>query len=342
MYSLDWPYAYGNPISTASFKLVPDDFQVNEYFAYPFSGEGEHIILKIEKRGITTEEMIKSLARLINKPTKLISYAGLKDRQALSVQWISIHAPGEVIDGIEKLQTASWRVIDSTRHHKKLRPGYLAGNHFIIRLRELTNKDDLVRRIEHIKLNGVPNYFGDQRFGREGGNLGKAEQLLVQGKKVKDKFLRGLYCSTARSWIYNLILAERVKQLNWNRPLVGDVIQLAGSNSIFTIDEIDDAIIQRLKERDISPATPLPGRKKEIAKGEADALIKRIYADWLPWLAGLERLGLEESWRANILYPTNLTYCFESSVMELSFNLPAGSYATAVLRELVQVSRHGN
>ncbi len=221
MYSLDWPRAYGIPNSTATFKLFPEDFQVNELFEGQFSGEGEHIVLKIEKRGLTTEEVVKSLARLINKPIKLISYAGLKDKQALTTQWLSVHAPGEIIDGIETLEAPGWRILECTRHNKKLKPGFLSGNHFIITLRNVSDESDLVHRIEQIKFKGVPNYFGEQRFGRDGGNLIKAEEILVQGRKVKDRFLKGMYFSAARSWLYNLILSRRVKESSWNLPLLG-------------------------------------------------------------------------------------------------------------------------
>ena len=335
MYSLDWPRVYGKPESTASFKLVPEDFQVNEYFAGEFSGEGEHIVLKIEKRGLTTEEVVKSLARLVNKPVKLISYAGLKDRQALTTQWLSIHAPGEEIEGVDKLEAPGWRVLEATRHNKKLRPGFLTGNHFTLKLREVSNEEDLAARIELIKASGVPNYFGEQRFGRESGNLIKAEEVLVQGRKVKDRFLKGMYFSAARSWIYNLILAKRVKELTWNVPLPGDVMQLSGSHSIFVIDEVDDEILKRVKENDISPASPLPGRGKNMVKGRALEMINEIYVDWQPWLTGLEKQGLEEAWRTNILHIEQLQYTIKDKTAELSFTLPAGAYATVVLRELV-------
>lgn len=335
MYSLDWPRVYGLPVSTGQFKCTPDDFQVNEFFATPFSGQGEHIVLKIEKRGITTEEVIKSLSGLIHKSTKFISYAGLKDRQAVATQWLSIHAPGEEIPGIEHFSAPGWRVLECTRHHKKLRPGFLTGNQFVVRLRELTHAEDLLSRIEQIKQFGVPNYFGEQRFGREAGNLLKAEELLVLERKVKDRFLKGMYCSAARSWIFNLILSQRVLENQWNTPLAGDVMQLSGSNSIFVVDEVGDELFERIKEKDISPASPLPGKGKHKAEGEALALINKIYANWLPWLLGLERLGLEESWRANILHVEQLVCVLEDNTAELSFILPAGSYATAVLRELV-------
>ncbi len=221
MYSLNWPRAYGIPNSTATFKLCPEDFQVNELFEGQFSGEGEHIVLKIEKKGLTTEQVIKSLASLINKPIKLISYAGLKDKQALTTQWLSIHAPGEVIEGIETLEAPGWKILECTRHNKKLRPGFLSGNHFTITLRNVSNETDLIHRIEQIKLKGVPNYFGEQRFGRDGGNLIKAEEILVQGRKVKDRFLKGMYFSAARSWLYNLILSRRVKGIIMEFALIG-------------------------------------------------------------------------------------------------------------------------
>ncbi|HAU0829601.1 TPA: tRNA pseudouridine(13) synthase TruD [Legionella pneumophila] len=337
MYSLDWPRAYGIPNSTATFKSLPEDFQVNELFEGQFSGEGEHIVLKIEKRGLTTEEVVKSLARLINKPVKLISHAGLKDKQALTTQWLSVHAPGEIIDGIETLEAPGWRILECTRHNKKIKPGFLSGNHFIITLRNVSDESDLIHRIEQIKFKGVPNYFGEQRFGRDGGNLIKAEEILVQGRKVKDRFLKGMYFSAARSWLYNLILSRRVKESSWNLPLLGDVIQLVGSNSIFVNDKsMDEQLLQRIGEKDVSPASPLPGRSKNLVKGTALQIINDVYEEWSAWLDGLEKNGLEEAWRANILYAEQIEYRINQGTVELSFVLPAGAYATVVLRELVQ------
>ncbi|WP_133135787.1 tRNA pseudouridine(13) synthase TruD [Legionella rowbothamii] len=335
MYSLDWSRVYGLPQSTAHLKCVPEDFQVNEFFDTPFSGQGEHILLRIEKSGLNTEEVVKSLASLIHKPVKMISYAGLKDRQALTTQWLSVHAPGEEIPGIEQLSAPGWRVLECTRHHKKLKPGFLTGNQFIIRLRDLTDEAAFLQRVEAIKKAGVPNYFGEQRFGHDAGNLSRAEEMLVQGRKVKDRFRKGMYCSAARSWIFNLILAHRVSERNWNTPLTGDVMQLSGSKSIFVIDEVQEELMQRIRDKDISPASPLPGKSKHKVQGEASALIDKIYADWQPWLAGLERVGLEEAWRANILHVEQFDCVIQDKVAELSFILPAGSYATAVLRELV-------
>jgi tRNA pseudouridine13 synthase len=335
MYSLNWARVYGVPKSKARFKYTPEDFQVNEFFDVPFTGQGEHIVVKIEKRGLTTEEVLKSLARALGRPVKSISYAGLKDKQSLSTQWLSIHAPGEEISGLEQLLASNWRVLEWTRHHKKLRPGFLTGNQFVVRLREVTHPDDLIQRIELLKKFGVPNYFGEQRFGRDAGNLLRAEELLVQGYRVKDRFLKGMYCSAARSWIYNLILSQRVSEQCWNTPLPGDVMQLCGSNSIFVIDHIQDELLQRIKEKDVSPASPLPGKSKHKVKDKALELINKVYANWQPWLIGLENYGLEEAWRPNILHVEQLEYAITDDLAELSFILPAGSYATAILRELI-------
>ncbi|VEB34355.1 hydrogenase [Legionella sainthelensi] len=334
MYSLDWSRVYGLPKSIAIFKNTPEDFQVNEFFDSPFSGQGEHILLKIEKRGLTTEEVVKSLAKLLHKPIKSIGYAGLKDRQALATQWLSVHAPGEIIPGIEHYATSGWRVLESTRHHKKLRPGFLTGNQFVIHLREVSHLDDLQQRIEQIRECGVPNYFGEQRFGREAGNLSKAEEMLVHGRKVKDRFLKGIYSSAARSWLYNLILSQRVIERCWNTPLPGDVMQLSGSNSIFVVDEVSQELLQRIKDKDLSPASPLPGISKHKVKDKALELINNTYANWQPWLNGLELFGVDEAWRANILHVEQLKCIIQNNEVELAFILPAGSYATAILREL--------
>lgn len=335
MFLQDWPYAKERPLSTAVFKFSADDFHVSELFSTEFSGQGEHILLKIEKIGLTTEELVKSLSKAIKTSVKFISYAGLKDKQSLSTQWISIHAPGKTIDGVDTLKGAGWRVIESTRHHKKLRPGFLTGNHFKIKLREVSNPQNLIQRIEHIKEHGLPNYFGQQRFGHESRNLITAQEILVNELKIKDRFLKGLYFSAARSWIFNQILARRVEEGSWNTALDGDVMQLGGTNSIFTLDAVDPEISARIKQKDISPASPLPGQGPMLAKGEALSIIESVYLKWASWIKGLEHQGIENSWRANILHVEQLEYSNQAPNFELSFTLRPGAYATVVLRELV-------
>lgn len=334
-YSLNWAYAHNRPRATAAFKATAEDFEVHEIMNEGFSGEGEHHLLRVEKRGLNTEDVVKALARALNISAKLISYAGLKDRQALATQWISIHLPGKDIPPIESLSGAGWRVLEYTRHLKKLRPGYLAGNRFRIWLRDVTDLEDLMQRLTLVKTTGVPNYFGDQRFGREANNLSNAAAMLLGQLRVKDRFLKGIYLSAARSWLFNLILSQRVADQSWNKALAGDVMQLAGSHSIFSIDAAADEIGQRILHKDLSPASPLPGRGKGMVSGAALALIEAVCRPWQDWIQALAQQGVEEAWRANILHVESLEYQQSGKDLILAFTLPAGAYATTLLREIV-------
>jgi len=335
IYSLDWPYANQPPKAQGTLKLSPEDFQVDEIIDENFSGSGEHQLIKVQKSGKNTEDVVKEISRLINKPAKLISYAGLKDRQALTTQWLSIHLPGEEIEGIEALQGANWRVIAAARHHKKLKTGYLSGNHFTIKLREVSHVEEAILRLEEVKLSGVPNYFGEQRFGRGGGNLQKAQEMFCGQYKVKDRFLKGIYLSAARSYIFNQILAKRIEEGNWNEAIPGDVLQLSGTHSIFAAQEIDDTIHERIKQKDISPTSPLVGDGKMMASEKALELIESVCEAYEPWINGLKQQRVEMAWRANILHVTDLNYQVEDDSLILSFSLPAGTYATTVLREIL-------
>lgn len=334
-YSLNWHYISTQPISKATLKNSPQDFQVDEIIDENFSGSGEHQLIKIKKSGINTEDVVKAVSRLINKPAKLISYAGLKDRQALTTQWLSVHLPGEFIEGIENLSGSNWRVIAAARHHKKLKTGYLSGNRFKITLRDVQGMEDAITRIEAIRHSGVPNYFGEQRFGRDGGNLYKANDMLCNQVKIKDRFLKGIFLSAARSYIFNEILAKRVEEGNWNQAISGDVLQLSGTHSIFGAPEIDSLLQERITLKDLSPASPLAGDGPMMASESALDLINTIYSNREPWIKGLINQRVETSWRANILHADHLNYeCAEDSLV-IQFSLPPGSYATTIIREIV-------
>lgn len=328
-------FAYGMPSATGIFKASVDDFKVDEILGFELSGSGEHQFLRIEKRGLNTEELVKRLAANLKKPIKSISYAGLKDRQAITTQWLSVHCPGEAIAGVDSLHGEGWRVIESMRHLKKLKTGALIGNKFTLVIRDISDDASIDARLQLIKAGGVPNYFGPQRFGHNGQNLLKAEAVLLKGMRVKDRFLRGIYYSAARSFLYNRILSARVAQHTWNKAMSGDVMQLAGTHSIFLIDIPDDTIHARLKSHDLSPASPLWG--KGAARERLDALIlqqKALY-DFEPWCVALEEQGLERAYRAHVLCVQELTWEWRDQTLVLSFELTAGAYATSVLREVI-------
>lgn len=331
----DFAFAYGQPITSGVFKASVDDFKVDERLGFELSGSGEHQFLRIEKRGLNTDELVKRLAKTLAKPIKSISYAGLKDRQALTTQWLSVHCPGEAIEGVDSLEGDGWRVIDSGRHLKKLKIGGLAGNLFTLVVRDISDCAAVEARIQLIKIGGVPNYFGPQRFGHNGQNVSKAAHMLLNGVRVKDKFLRGIYYSAARSWLFNRILSARVEQRTWNKALSGDVMQLAGTHSIFPIETPDDAIHARVAANDVSPASVLWGRGNERLSLEALAVQQQSLNGMESWGLALEQHGLDRAYRAHVLHAQHLTWEWQDTHLTLSFELPPGGYATSILRELI-------
>jgi tRNA pseudouridine13 synthase len=329
------PFAFGKPLTQGTIKTLPEDFMVEEILGYSLSGDGEHQYLYVEKTGLNTEDLIKALAKTLQKPVKLISCAGLKDRQALTRQWISVHCPGELIDNPEALQGQGWRVLRSDRHLKKLKTGALKANAFTITVRDISHPETLESRLNSIQQKGAPNYFGPQRFGINGQNLEKARHMLLEGYKVRDRFLKGLYLSAARSFLFNLILAHRVENQIWNQAISGDVMQLTGSHSIFKIDTPDEVIRQRIQDFDISPAGPLWGKGRDSATLDSLALQQRVLKPYLPMCQALEAREMEKAWRNLIMPVRDLSYEWQDNSLILRFELAPGSYATSLLRELV-------
>ena len=184
----------------------------------------------------------------------------------------------------------------------------------------------------------MPNYFGEQRFGHGGHNLVMAEKMFA-GERIRDKKLRGIIISAARSWLFNLVLAERIRQSNWNQMLAGDVMLLAGTRaSYFVAETIDDVLEQRINEMDIHPTGPLWGKGEAISKNDTLALEQSVLTDWLDWQQQLGKIGLSQERRALRLFPQNLKWQFiNQTSLLLEFELGPGSYATAVLRELAEI-----
>jgi len=325
-------YAYGHPKSFGEIKRSPEDFCVEENLGFELAGEGEHLCLLIEKKRLNTEEMAKIIARTLGLPLKAISYAGLKDKFAKTTQWFSLHLPGMTDPILDGLNTDNYRLLKAIRHNKKLKIGALKENHFIINVRHCDyDNEELLSRIETIKVQGVPNYFGPQRFGHGGANLDRAKEVLLDNKKIKNRHLRGIYYSAARSFLFNQILSLRVKEQNWNYPLSGDVMMLAGSHSIFQINDVEDELLKRVRENDVSPAAPLWAEGKELLTAHALQIQNQAIKPWQDWCEALERHGLQKSYRSMVLVPEHLQ--FQDDIF--TFTLPTGAYATTMLRELL-------
>ena len=204
-----WPYVYGQPSGQGKIRSVPEDFIVKENLAFEPSGAGEHAFLQIEKTGENTDYVARQLARFANVRQRDVSFAGLKDRHAVTTQWFSVWLPGKADPDWTQFETDSMKVLQSVRHARKLKRGVLSGNSFKLIIRDWQgDQDKTIRQLEAIKANGIANYYGAQRFGNEGQNVNKA-LAMFQGAKV-GREQRSLYLSAARSYLFNQILAYRV------------------------------------------------------------------------------------------------------------------------------------
>ncbi|ROS01024.1 tRNA pseudouridine13 synthase [Sinobacterium caligoides] len=326
--------AYGGPAIEARFKSVFEDFIVEEELGFSPSGEGEHLYLYIEKKDQNTGFLQQRLADYFSIPVKSVSYCGLKDRHAVTRQWFGVHLPGKLNDQVAALNDDTTQVLSSARHNRKLRIGAHRHNRFIIRLRDVTGDRAIVEgQLQRIAREGVPNYFGAQRFGRERANLQTACDLFA-GRKLKKK-LRSLAISSARSYLYNCVLDERVRQGSWASWQPGDVVSLAGSNSFFIPELMDEVLEERLLTHDVHLSAPLWGRGK-LPSSDLTAELERVVVDQYPALTeGLEAIGLDQQRRAMRMSAQQLSWQFEGDDLVVQFNLASGCYATSLLRELV-------
>lgn len=251
------PRAHGAACGEAVLKAVAEDFQVDEVLDIPLSGEGEHLWLWVEKRGLNTEEAARRLGRAAGVQQKNVSYAGLKDRQALTRQWFSLHLPGKADPDLGAAEGADLRILRRTRHSRKLQRGAHAANGFTLRLTGLrAERAVLDARLERIAADGVPNYFGLQRFGHGGGNLVDARSCAEQDLLPANRNLRSRFLSAGRSYLFNRLLAERVAEGSWNRAAVGDLLAFTDSRSFFLAGE-EECRDARLAALDLHPTGPI-------------------------------------------------------------------------------------
>ncbi|MGL4613602.1 MAG: tRNA pseudouridine(13) synthase TruD [Shewanella sp.] len=326
-------YLYGLPIGSADLRTHNSDFIVKEILPFSPTGEGEHHLVHIRKDGLNTVQVAEMLAKFAKVHPKEVTYAGQKDKNAITEQWFGIRIPGKETPVWTELNSERLTILSSSRHSKKLRIGALLGNRFILTLRNVTHVDDIISRIEKVSQIGVPNYFGEQRFGHDGKNLILGRQMLA-GKKVKDRNKRSMYLSAVRSHLFNHVVSYRLAQ-HGTQPLSGDCVMLAGSKSFFVAEQWDLPMLKRLIEKDIQLSAPLWGRGMMLAQGAAAAMETTAMADLTEDCYGLEHAGLEQERRPLLLEPQGLQYQQTADGLVLEFILPAGSFATSVLRELV-------
>jgi len=334
----DWARANGPVTASARIRSVPEDFRVQEVLGFAADGEGPHLMLTVEKRGANTHWVAGQLARHAGIAAREVGYAGLKDRHAVTVQCFTLNIDRKPEPDWSALPTDEFKVLKSERHRRKLKTGALEGNRFRLVLRDLSSPiSTLLPRLESIKTRGVPNYFGVQRFGRGAANIEKAEAALSGRLRIHDRRLFSLLLSTARSLIFNDVLATRVQAGNWDRLLDGEVMMLDGSHSVFRADAADVELQRRLAAGDVHPTGPLWGRGEPMTAGEVRALEAEAAARHPELTTGLVKVGVEMARRSLRLAVKDFAWQVASEGLILEFFLPAGAYATAVLRELIDM-----
>jgi tRNA pseudouridine13 synthase len=328
--------AHGDAVLAARFRSAPEDFIVEEIDAFEASGAGEHLLLTVEKRGMNTAFAAKRIAAWAGVAESAIGYAGLKDRHALTRQRFSVWIPKKIAPEIAALQSPDLRILDAHWHTRKLPRGALAGNRFVLTLREVEgDRGAIEARLGAIAARGVPNYFGEQRFGRGGDNVSKALSMFAGRRVPREE--RSHLLSAARSELFNRVLAARVRASCWDVGLDGEVWILDGSRSVFGPEPWNDTLAARLARFDIHPSGPLWGRGELRSGGDARVLEQAALEDGriADLRAGLERAGLEQERRALRLRPEAFSFEWvEPQALRLCFELPSGAYATAVLAEL--------
>lgn len=334
VFDLDFPQAHGAAVCRAQVRAQPEDFQVEELLPddFAFTGTGEHLCLLIRKRGENTRWVARQLAASADVAELDIGYCGLKDRRAITTQWFSVPTAATAAPALGALDA---EVLELRRHQTKLRRGEHAGNRFLIRLRDVQGERAAIEQRLTVIALGVPNYFGAQRFGIDGGNLPAADRLLhgfgsqrdarqsgrhqtgrksrgrQQSARIGDDPRNGIYLSAARSWLFNRVLAERVRTGCWQQPLAGESI----------------------------PEGPLWGRGRPAAVAAVAALEQEVLGAWQHWLHALEHVGLTQERRPLVLQPRAFSWRWDDADLVLGFELDRGAFATAVLLELVAPER---
>ena len=328
-------YPYGPPVTAGILKSRPKDFRVCEELGFEPSGEGEHLFLLVEKDGLSTHELISRVARDYSLDPKLVGYSGLKDKHALTRQWLSLHMPGKKPPA-ELFKGNGYRVLRQASHNRKLRPGTHKYNSFQVVLREVSDFSDHSRdQISAVARQGFANYFGVQRFGRQQDNVTQALEQLPGRRVTRSR--KSILLSSLRSHLFNRILALRISLGHWELPLEGDVFMLRGNRSIFS-ETLDDRLVERFQTLDISNTASLYGSGQGLLTAEPQALEAQVFAECDAITRCLDQQGARLQMRALRAVVDNFSYDYDAGDQSLllKLDLPAGCYVTIVLGHFIQ------
>lgn len=332
-------YLHGKPLSTGVIKATPEDFIVVEDLGYAPDGEGEQLLVRIRKSGCNTRFVAEALAKFLRVPLRDLSYAGMKDRQAVTEQTLCFRLPGKAMPDLSSFQLEGCEILAVARHKRKLRTGALAGNAFRLIIRHLSQPQDVQQRLKQICQAGVPNYFGEQRFGRNSHNLTMAQQWARNEIQIRDRNKRSLILSAARSALFNQVTSARLqKQGTLTTVMAGDALQLTGRGSWFVAQPEElESLQQRVLNNELRITAPLPGGGESGTQHSAFALEQQCLAGATELITLLERERVDAARRAMLVIPRDMQWNWQDdATLEMAFWLPAGSFATSVVRELLQ------
>lgn len=335
--ALDPPRLHDLPRVDGVLRQSPEDFVVEEIPAYAPSGEGSHCFLHIQKTGMTTQDAIRRIAEALGVDRRAAGSAGLKDRHAVTTQWLSFEGirPEDAL----ALELADLKVLEAVPHEKKLKTGHLRGNRFVLQVREVPEDQRAPIVAAAQKLDRVPNYFGEQRFGRDGLNIPDAKRWLAEGgRSPRDRFRKRFLVSAWQSAGFNALAARRVADGTLDQVLEGDLL-MTDRGGTFVADELVSCQA-RADLGEVDPTGPMFGRDMRWPEGPAKALEEEVFEAegfTVEALARMGKLGLGTR-RALRLWPRDLTAEVTEGGFRIAFELPSGAYATVVLRELLRAA----
>lgn len=332
-------WLYGQPTASGVLKANAEDFVVIEDLGYAPDGDGEQLLVRIRKTGCNTRFVAEALAKFAGIHPRDVSFAGMKDRHAVTEQWFCLRIPGKVTPDLSTFELSGVQVLESARHRRKLRTGALQGNAFTLILRQISDRAAVEQRLQQIAAGGVPNYFGSQRFGHEGNNLTMAQRWAADEIKVRERNKRSFILSAARSAMFNQVVSDRLAQQgSLSKVLAGDALQLSGRGSWFVAEAAElESLQQRVDNNELRVTAPLPGSGEWGTREDALAFEQNSLASEAALIALMERERVDAARRAMLVIPRDLRWEWQDDVtLEMNFWLPAGSFATSVVRELLQ------
>jgi len=332
-------WLYGQPTASGVLKANAEDFVVIEDLGYAPDGDGEQLLVRIRKTGCNTRFVAEALAKFAGIHPRDVSFAGMKDRHAVTEQWFCLRIPGKVTPDLSTFELSGVQVLESARHRRKLRTGALQGNAFTLILRHISDRAAVEQRLQRIAAGGVPNYFGSQRFGHEGNNLTMAQRWAADEIKVRERNKRSFILSAARSAMFNQVVSDRLAQQgSLGKVLAGDALQLTGRGSWFVAEAAElESLQQRVDNNELRVTAPLPGSGEWGTREDALAFEQNSLASEAALIALMDRERVDAARRAMLVIPRDLRWEWQDdATLEMNFWLPAGSFATSVVRELLQ------